>query len=115
MFAKNDNNKLSNAGQYSLSASQITEGAKELGLDLNETEFTLDIERQIFLNRLTNKLRHNNNKYAGLTERFPALSILNTEQLQRWDAIVDAEDNSKVAQGPFNKSSNILPNLINIK
>ena len=115
VFAKNDNNKLSNAGQYSLSASQITEGAKELGLDLNETEFTLDIERQIFLNRLTNKLRHNNNKYAGLTERFPALSILNTEQLQRWDAIVDAEDNSKVAQGPFNKSSNILPNLINIK
>jgi len=107
------------SGHYQLSASQLKAGIEDLKkqgveIDINGP-YTLDIERQIFLNRLTNKLRHNNNKYAGLTERFPALSILNTEQLQRWDAIVDAEDNSKVAQGPFNKSSNILPNLINIK
>tara|TARA_R100000700_G_scaffold35247_1_gene43735 strand:- start:681 stop:3305 length:2625 start_codon:yes stop_codon:yes gene_type:complete len=115
VFAKNDNNQLASAGQYGLSASQITEGAKQLGLDLKTTEFTLEVERQIFLNRLNNKLRHNNNKYAGLTERFPALSILNTEQLKQWDTIVDSEDNSKVAKGPFNKSSNVLPNLINIK
>ena len=115
IYVKGLNQEQKLSGQYQLSGSQIKEGAKRLGLDLNETKFTLDVERQIFLNRLTDKLRHNNNKYAGLTERFPALSILKTEQLKRWDTIVDSEDNSQVAKGPFNKSSNILPNLINIK
>ena len=115
VFAKNDNNTFSSAGQYGLSASQITEGAKQLGLDLKTTEFTLEVERKIFLNRLTNKLRHNNNKYAGLTERFPALTTLTQEQIQQWDSIVDSDDNSKVAKGPFNHTSNLSPGILNIK
>ena len=109
---KGINQELKLSGQYQLSPSQIKAGVKSLqkeGIEISmDQPFTLEVERQIFLNRLTNKLKHNNNKYAGLTERFPALSILNTEQLQRWDKLVDSEDNSQVAQGPFNKSNVIL-------
>ena len=105
---KNDNSQLSNGGQYRLSASQITEGAKELGLNLDTTEFTLEVERKIFLNRLNNRLRNNNDKYSGLVKRFPALGSLNKEQTQRWNFIVDSEDNSQVVSSPFNKSDVIL-------
>ena len=119
VFAKNDNDQLAGAGQYRLSSSQITEGVKSLqaqGVEISMDEpFTLEVERKIFLNRLNNRLRNNNDKYSGLVKRFPALSSLNKAQVQRWDALVDSDDNSKVKPSPFNKSDVVLPQLTYLK
>ena len=119
MFAKNDNDQLAGAGQYRLSSSQITEGVKSLqaqGVEISMDEpFTLEVERKIFLNRLTNRLIHNNDKSAGLVKRFPALGSLNKAQVQRWNTLVDSEDNSKVVSSPFNKSEVLLHGLIQLK
>ena len=112
---KNNNSQLSNGGQYRLTPKQITKGAEALGLDLDKTEFTLEVERKIFLNRLNDRLRNNNDQYSGLVKRFPALESLNKEQTQRWDTLVDSEDNSKVKTSPFNKSNVVLPQLTYIK
>jgi len=115
IFSKNHNPNYRNAGQYGLSSKQIEDGAKALGLDLKTTEFNLETERKIFLNRLNARLKNNNNKYAGLIQRFSDLNILTKEQVTRWDELVDSEDNSVVAKGPFNKSEVLLNGIIPLK
>ena len=96
VYMKGTDSKYRTAGQYGLSAKQITDYANHKGLDLNTTEFTLETEREIFVHHLTKKLKNNNNKYAGLVSRFPALDALTPAQLKQWDDLVSSENNSYV-------------------
>ena len=83
LFNKEDDPSLRTSGQYGLSAKQIRDYAKYKGLDLKTTEFNVKLEREIFLHNLDNKLKNNNNNYAGLVKRFPALGTLTEKQVLR--------------------------------